>query len=299
MPKEDMKFMSNSKLMTADEIISISKVFVSHGVDKIRLTGGEPLIRADFDYILSQLHKLPVSLHLTTNGITLHKHIDHIVDCGIKDINISLDTLNMSKFSAITRRDSGHIVLNNIKLAIEKGLNVKINTVLLKDLNENEILDLIELGKDFPISVRFIEFMPFDKNDWEFDKAILLKDILELTANKYPNLKSISDHKNSTSKNFKIPGFKGDFGVISTVSTPFCTSCNRIRLTADGKIKNCLFESNELDLLTALRKKEDLNLVIHQSLKNKKASRGGMDTQKQFKEKGRTHINRSMIGIGG
>lgn len=299
MPQEDMEFMPSRDLMTKDEIVLLAKKFVELGVTKIRLTGGEPLVRKDFDDIFKELSQLPVSLHLTTNGVTLHKHLSVLVAGGLKDINISLDTLQQGRFKALTRRDSSNIVLKNIRRCIDLGLKVKINTVLLKDQNDDEIIDLIEFTRENDVSLRFIEFMPFDKNDWLRSKTVSLDDILSVASERFSNIIPLTDHYNSTSKNFKIPGFKGDFGVISTVSAPFCDSCNRMRLTADGKMKNCLFASGEVDLLSVFRKGEELIPLIKTCVLSKKEARGGLVSQENFIEKGAAHKNRSMIAIGG
>ena len=299
MPKEDMVFSPKEKLMSASEIQTLATHFVATGVNKIRLTGGEPLVRKDFDEIFKNLSELPVSMHLTTNGVTLHKHLDHLIKHGLKDINISLDTLQKSKFEAITRRDNLNIVMQNIQLALSAGLNVKVNTVLLKNTNEDEITRLIELGKEQELHIRFIEFMPFMANEWEYEKTILKADVIRFAEEKFGQIEKLNTHKNSTSNNFKVKGFKGDFGVISTISDPFCGGCNRIRLTADGKIKNCLFSSSEFDLLTKLRNNEDVKSIIEEAIYSKKKSRGGMSDQIDIIENGALHKNRSMIAIGG
>lgn len=300
MPTEKMQFMHQSKLMTREEIFEITKTFVDFGITKIRITGGEPLVRKDIDLILKDLSTLPVSIHMTTNGLLLHEHLDTMVECGIKDLNISLDSLRPSKFQEITRNNKQDVVLNNITEALERGIKVKINMVVMKDVNENEIVDFVRLTKELPLSVRFIEFMPFAGNEWDIKKNFLLPDILQLLKNNFDEtLINKETKKNGTTKNFQFEGFIGDFGVISTVSSPFCDGCNRIRLTADGKLKNCLFASDENDILKELRKGNDIKPTIIQNINAKKWSRGGMDSQTKFIEEGAKHDNRSMIAIGG
>ena len=298
MPTENMNFMANKHLMTADEIVSIAETFVKLGIKKIRLTGGEPLVRADFDSIFLRLSQLPVSVHITTNGVLLDKHLDHLVANGLKDINISLDSLQEEKFETITKRHYFRKVMSNIKKALDSGLKVKVNNVLMKGFNENEILDFVALTSDKNLSVRFIEFMPFNGNKWDYNKTLLLKDVLAKVENVY-NFEALDLGKNHISKNYKIKGFEGDFGVISTVSSHFCSGCNRVRLTADGKLKNCLFSTGEADLLSALRKGEDLVPLIATNVLAKKEARGGMVTKEMLINEGRTHLNRSMVAIGG
>ncbi len=169
----------------------------------------------------------------------------------------------------------------------------------MKNVNEDEIIDLIRLGEHKPLSIRFIEFMPFDQNQWHFEKTFLLDDVLDVVRNVYPSVSTLINKHNSTVKGFKVPGFLGDFGVISTVSAPFCGTCNRMRLTSDGKMKNCLFASTESDLLGAYRKKDDLTPLIEQNIFEKKEVRGGMESQDQITDMGQSHPNRSMVSIGG
>lgn len=292
--------MPNSKLMTADEIFKIAKTFVGFGITKIRLTGGEPLIRSDFHTVITQLATLPVSLHITTNGYFLHEHIDTLVTAGIKEINVSVDSLNEQHFNTITQTEAANKVFQNIQLAANAGLKIKINNVLIKDLNDNEIIDFINLTKNQNISVRFIEFMPFTNNKWHSDKTVSLNDILEKVQTTFSEpLIALKTDKNSTTKNYQLQGYRGDFGVISTVTAPFCSTCNRIRLTADGKLKNCLFATEETDLLTPLRANEAIETHILANVNAKKESRGGMTTNEDFKTNGANHKNRSMIAIGG
>ena len=298
MPTEEIDFLANKKLMSTDEIFEIAKTFVSLGIKKIRLTGGEPLLRKDFDTIFSRLASLPVSLHITTNGVLLHKHLDHMIAHGLKNINISLDSLQKDKFKSITKRNDFDKVIENIKLAQKSGLKIKINVVLIKDFNRDEILPFIELTKEENISIRFIEFMPFSGNKWDFNKTILLEDILDIVSKE----KEVITHKleaNHIAKTYSVNGYKGDFGVISTISSAFCSGCNRVRLTADGKLKNCLFSSGETDLLTAIRKGESIKELIIKNVLQKKKSRGGMDTLEDIKTEGSQHPNRSMLTIGG
>ena len=298
MPEEDMCFMSNKRLMTADEVVEIAATFVRMGVNKIRLTGGEPLIRSDFREIFTRLSALPVRLHLTTNGVLLDQHLIWLIEAGLKDINISLDSLEKDKFVSITKRDHHEKVTKVIQRACDLGVNVKLNTVLMKGMNEDEIIDFIRLTQNNILSVRFIEFMPFDGNKWNFDKTVLLYEVLTLVRKHY-QVNALEEGPNQIAKQFQVKGFQGDFGVISTVSSPFCGGCNRIRITADGKLKNCLFATEETDLLTAYRKGEYIAGLIHKNILGKKEVRSGMKSLNEFKIEGKLHKNRAMVAIGG
>lgn len=298
MPEEDYHFMPNQQLMQAEEIIQIAKIFVDQGVTKIRLTGGEPLVRKDAPEIIKALGKLGVELTITTNATRVEHFVDLFEEAGIQSVNISLDTLQKDKFHLITRRDQFETVKKNIDTLLSRGFKVKINVVVVKGLNDAEILDFIEWTKFAPIQIRFIEFMPFDGNKWNRDKLVTMHEILEIVNQQYAFI-SAENAAHDTSKHFSIPGHAGSFAIISTMSVPFCNTCNRIRLTADGKIKNCLFSEEESDLLKALRNGEALLPLIENSIKAKHKELGGQFT-KQFELIDANSIhNRSMIAIGG
>ncbi len=298
MPEEEYEFSAASKLMQVDEIIALAKIFAAEGVNKIRLTGGEPLVRKDADKIILALSKLPVSLTLTTNATRLHNFVDVLKDANIQSLNISLDTLQPDKFLLLTRRDQFKEVYNNIELMLLNNFHVKINVVVMKGLNDGEINDFIEWTKDTPVHVRFIEFMPFSGNKWTSNKVFTWQQILEVVESKY-TVTRLQDDIHDTAKKYTVPGHKGTFAVISTMSAPFCEGCNRMRLTADGKMKNCLFSKEETDLLTALRNGENVLPLIQQSIGSKAKALGGQFTT-DFEHLHPEEIhNRSMITIGG
>ncbi|WP_147676789.1 GTP 3',8-cyclase MoaA [Algibacter pacificus] len=301
MPAEGVPLSPKRHLMTYEEIYEIAKTFVKHGVTKIRLTGGEPLIRKDIPIILERLASLPVELSITSNAVIIDKFIDILKKYGVKKINVSLDSLNAEKFKHITRRNEFKKVYNNILLLVKEGFHVKLNAVLMKDFNEDEIIDFIHFTKDLPISVRFIEFMPFDGNKWDMSKMVSYADVMSLVHASFSEeqILRLQDAPNDTSKNYKIKGYKGSFAVISSVTNPFCDSCNRLRLTANGQLKNCLFSSGESDLLTTLREGNPIEPIIQKAVQAKFKVRGGMDTLKKLKEPKLHNNNRSMITIGG
>ena len=301
MPAEGLPLMPKNHLMTSDEIYSIAQIFVKYGVNKIRLTGGEPLVRKDFTRILERLTSLPVEVSLTTNAVLVDRYIETFKTCGISSLNVSLDTLQTEKFVTITKRDQFKQSYQNIQLLIREGFDVKLNVVLMKGFNEDEITDFVALTRDLPISIRFIEFMPFNGNQWDKSRLVTQKEILERVAEYFGEnaLFPLKIEANATAKNYKIAGHKGIFGIISSVSNPFCDTCNRIRLTANGKIKNCLFSNDELDLLTPFRDQQPMEALIAKAIFNKKAVRGGMSTFEQLNDPKNHNQNRSMLAIGG
>lgn len=301
MPEEGVQLSPKSHLMTYEEIYDIAKIFVHHGVTKIRLTGGEPLIRKDIPIILEKLSSLPVELSITTNAVAVDKFIDTLKENGVKSINVSLDSLDREKFKEITRRDQFEKVFSNIHLLVAEGFKVKVNVVLIKGFNDNEIIDFIQLTKDLPVSIRFIEFMPFDGNKWNVQKMVSYNEVMEYVNNSFSEkqLERLQDTPNDTSKNYKIEGYKGSFAIISSVTNPFCDTCNRLRLTANGQLKNCLFSSSESDLLTALRSGKSIDPIIKKAVEAKFKIRGGMDTFEKLQEPALHSQNRSMITIGG
>ena len=298
MPEEEYDFTPASKLMQKDEIEILSRIFVSLGVNKIRLTGGEPLVRKDAAEIITALSKLPVKLTLTTNGSRLHEFVDTLEQAGVRSLNISLDTLQPEKFQLITRRAQFEKIYSNIQLLLKKDFHVKVNMVVMKGLNDIEINDFVEWTKHEPVHVRFIEFMPFTGNRWTSNKVVTMQQMLEVIRQKY-NVERLQDEKHETAKGYKVPGHLGTFAIISTMSANFCADCNRMRLTADGKMKNCLFAEKETDLLTALRNGEDVIPLIHQNIRSKSKQLGGQfSTDFEHLHPEEIH-NRSMITIGG
>jgi len=301
MPADGIELSPKASLMTADEIFLIAQTFVQNGVDKIRLTGGEPLLRKDFPEIASKLASLDVALSITTNGILIDRHIDTLKLYGITKINLSLDTLIASKFHSITLRNQFEKVVDNLHLLLNNDFKVKVNVVLMKGFNENEIVDFVKLTQYLPLSVRFIEFMPFAGNEWDRSKMISQNEILSELEKNFPSkeIEKLEDEKNFTARTYRIKDFQGDFGIISSITNPFCDGCNRIRLTANGKIKNCLFSNAETDLLTPLRNGESITNLISESIKNKKKVRAGMVTLEEMDDPTLHFDNRSMIAIGG
>lgn len=301
MPADGILLSPKADLMTADEIYAIAKTFVNNGVDKIRLTGGEPLLRKDFPEIITKLASLKTEISITTNGILIDKHIEILKQFNVRKINLSLDTLVASKFQTITLRNQFEKVIDNLYLLLNNDFKIKVNVVLIKGFNDNEIIDFIKLTEFLPLSIRFIEFMPFAGNEWDKSKMVSQNEILNRVQNYFSEseIEKLKDNKNFTAREFKIKNYLGSFGIISSITNPFCDGCNRIRLTANGKIKNCLFSNSETDLLTAFRNGESIEDLIGFSIKNKKKKRAGMNTFDDINNPVLNLDNRSMIAIGG
>lgn len=299
MPEEDYPFLPAEQLMQPAEIEEIVRVFASLGVTKVRLTGGEPLARKDFEEILQRLRRLPVKLTLTTNATLLHRHMETLLQAGVSSINISLDTLQAERFFFLTRRDRLQQTMENIQLALHKGMQVKINMVVMKGINETEIPDFIEWTRHVPVEMRFIEFMPFTGNRWSGAQVFPRAEILSLIQ-QHHTITPLPVPPHSTSTPYQIEGFAGSFAIISTMSTPFCAGCNRMRLTADGKMKNCLFAADETNLLEALRAGQPLEPLIQTNILGKAEQLGGQLNQQPWQQLAPDQVvNRSMISIGG
>ncbi|CAH1790944.1 unnamed protein product [Owenia fusiformis] len=251
MPEEGVALTPKNELLTTQEIIKIASLFVREGVRKIRLTGGEPLVRKDIIELIGELNALKShgleSIAMTTNGITLSKKLPQLVSAGLNQLNISLDTLVPAKFEFVTRRKGWDRVLKSIDDAIEHGFDpVKVNCVVMRGLNEEEICDFVALTENKNIDVRFIEYMPFDGNKWNENKMVSYQEMLNIIRQRWPNFDKLSDAKSDTSKAYRVSGFKGQVGFITSMSEHFCGGCNRLRITADGNLKVCLFGNSEV-----------------------------------------------------
>lgn len=312
MPEETISCMPHKQLMQPEEIEAIAQTFVGLGVKKIRLTGGEPLVRKEAGSIIQRLSKLPVALTLTTNGVLVDQYLPTFKEAGIRSLNVSLDTLQEARFFQLTRRDALHKVWNNIQLLLREGFHVKLNVVVMRGVNEDEVTSFIALTRDLPLHVRFIEFMPFAGNRWHQDKVVTAPEMLQRAEEEFSFIK-LKDEKHATAKKYKVLNdkrsptlkqatpapFLGTFAFITTMSAPFCGDCNRMRLTADGKMKNCLFGKEELNLLEALRRGDSLVPLIEKSLMMKFEKMGGQFEKPYQETDGATLQNRSMIKIGG
>lgn len=296
MPEEGIELTEKENIMTLEEIIGIAKIFRNLGVDTVRLTGGEPMVRKNFGHLVRQLAALGLTLKLTTNGILLDRYLHIFQEIGLRKINISLDTLDKARSVFITKRDYFDRIMNNLENALKGPFEIKLNVVLIKGVNDQETNDFVALTRNKNLSVKFIEFMPFKGNQWDWSKGVSREDILDTVKSRFGNIERLSDPKHSTSANYQVKGHAGSFGIVSTITNPFCADCNRIRLTAGGKMKNCLFATSETDLLNPFRKGDDIRSLILEAIQTKKYSRDGMELKMEAKH---YEKNRSMISIGG
>jgi cyclic pyranopterin phosphate synthase len=299
MPEEGVPLTPTAKLLSADEIVRIARLFVSQGVDKIRITGGEPLIRSDLTQIIGQISQMKLkSIGITTNGIVLARHMPALIANGLTHLNISLDTLVPQKFEKISRRPATawFKVWKAIEMAkMAKFEAVKLNVVVMSGTNDDEICDFVELTKDSNLDIRFIEYMPFSGNKWDLVKMVSYQQMIDIIKEKYPTLDKLEDSIHHTAKAYKVPGHQGTIGFITSMSDHFCGGCNRLRITADGNLKVCLFGNAEVSLRDAMRSgstDDDLLELIGKGVKRKHAKHAGMMNLAKME-------NRPMILIGG
>jgi cyclic pyranopterin phosphate synthase len=255
MPAEGLDWMAREDLLTYEELARVARICVERfGFDGIRLTGGEPTVRANLPVLIEQLSSLGVDLSLTTNGTTLTNLAPTLVAAGLERINISLDSLQRDRFEQITRRDELDKVLEGIGAAVSAGLApVKINCVVMRGVNDDEIVDFARFGRDRGVTVRFIEFMPLDaQGEWTNEQVVTKAEIVAAIGDVFP-LEPVAERESDPAARWRYVDGGGEFGVIPSVTEAFCESCDRVRLTADGMLRHCLFATRELDLRTLLR----------------------------------------------
>lgn len=277
MPEEGVQLSPPSHNLTSTEIVYLAKLFVEQGVTKIRLTGGEPTVRRDIVELIQELGTLRAigleELCITTNGISLARKLDSLVAAGLSNINLSLDTLDPFQYTLMTRRNGLEAAMKSVNKILDlkkKGtpIKFKINCVVMKGLNDREVVGFSELGQNENIEIRFIEYMPFDGNRWSKGKMMTYQDTLDLIKQKYPDIHRVRDQPNDTSKTYKIPGFVGRIGFVTSMTENFCSSCNRLRITSDGNLKVCLFGKEEVSLRDILRDYNNGQPVEQSALEN-------------------------------
>jgi len=296
---EDQTFRPNADLMQDDEILLLTQLFASLGFDKIRLTGGEPTVRAHVVDIVRNIASTSGirSVSMTTNGLLLSRLAGQLAEAGLQRVNVSLDTLNPEKFKRLTRWGKLEDVWNGIEAAEEAGLTpIKINAVVVKGYNESDVVDLARLTLDHPWQIRFIEMMPFaGATDIQTGQVITAKEIQERIQSSLGDMELANGGKlDGEARLFRLPKGKGDVGFISSVTSPFCASCTRARLTADGRLRLCLLREKEVDLLTPLRAGatlDDLRQIILDGVWDKPWGHGLAE--------GVIPLNRVMNQIGG
>lgn len=276
MPEEGIESIPHDEILTYDEILRICEIVSELGIRKIKITGGEPLVRKDIVNLIRDIKNIDKieQVTLTTNGILLHEMLDDLYDAGIDAINISLDTLNKDNFKKITRRDGLEKVLMSIDKAYDLGIRVKINCLAIRDFNLRELVEIASFAKDREIDVRFIELMPigFGKKYTQIDND----EILSILESRFGTFEIVTEKRgNGPAKYYRNQNMKGCIGFISAISHEFCESCNRIRLTSSGFLKLCLHYNKGIDLKEPIRNvisDEDLKKLIHDTIWNKPIS---------------------------
>jgi cyclic pyranopterin phosphate synthase len=254
MPAEGMEWLPRADLLTFEEITRLADIMVRHfGIDAIRLTGGEPTVRAHLPKLVEMLSGLGVDLALTTNGATLRLLAEDLAAAGLRRINISCDSLRADRFAEITKRDSLHRVLDGVDAALEAGLSpVKLNVVMMRGVNDDEIIDFATYGRRTGVVVRFIEFMPLDaQGAWTNDQVVTYDEVRRTIDEVYP-LEPLA-RGSAPAERFRYRDGGGEIGIIASVTQSFCGSCDRVRLTAEGQFRNCLFANRDYDLRSLLR----------------------------------------------
>lgn len=301
MPEEGLEWLSRKELMTYEEMLHVCSLLVTMGIDKIRITGGEPFVRKDIMHFLTALSKLEGlrQITITTNGVLTAPYIPALKKLGIHSVNLSLDTLDRNRFFSITRRDELPLVMDTFNQLLFHNMEVKLNAVVMDKKNTQDIIPLVELTKNLPVSVRFIEEMPFNGEGshytglpWDYIR------IFNHIKETFPDIKKIPDPPYSTSYNYQIPGYKGSIGIIAAYTRSFCGSCNRIRITPQGMLKTCLYDDGVLNIKDLVREgynDEELKRSLLDAFGHRAID--GWQAEKLRKEKGPVH--ESMATIGG
>ena len=299
MPAEGLEWLGRDELLTFEEMTRVVRILASMGVEEARLTGGEPLARRDLPTLVSMLAEIPglTDLSLTTNGVLLDRFAGPLVEAGLRRLNVSLDSLSHVRFAEITRRDALDRVLAGLEAAEAHAelRPIKVNCVAIRGFTEEEVPALAELARRKPYVVRFIEFMPLDAEErWAGDDVLTGAEIRALIEERWP-LVEVPAKQSSTARRFRFADGKGEIGFVNPVSEPFCSSCDRIRLTADGQLRTCLFSRREWDLKTPLRagaSDGELAGLIRWAVKHK-------ELKHRINDPGFVRASRSMSQIGG
>ncbi|MFT7001684.1 MAG: molybdenum cofactor biosynthesis protein A [Spirosomataceae bacterium] len=255
MPHEGIDFLPKSHLLSYEEMLRMVRILAEEGVNKVRITGGEPFVRRGMMEFLEDLTNVPgiEQVNITTNGVLTSALVPDLKRIGIHSINLSLDSLNRERFHEMTRRDELPRVLETLHGLLEHGIKTKINTVVMAGKNDDDIISLAELAQDKPVAVRFIEEMPFNGEGLKLENFLSYQRIMEKIREKHPDIYRLADAPTSTSYNYQIPGFAGTVGVIAAYSRTFCGTCNRIRITPTGTFKTCLYDDGVMNVRDLLR----------------------------------------------
>ncbi len=305
MPQEGMPKLSHADVLRYEEVVRLAGIAIAMGIRKVRITGGEPLVRRDVVHLCSRIAQLPglESLTLTTNARLLAEHAERLYQSGVQRINISLDTLNPEKYARITRCDCFHEVWRGIEAAQRVGFHpIKLNVVAMRGINDDEIENLAAITIHQPFHVRFIEYMPVATDAGENQGRFLGADEILQRLRRLGRLLEVSSrNSNGPARHYQLAGAVGKIGIISPISHHFCATCNRLRLTADGKLRTCLFASEETDLQQPLRQgatDEELAAIITRAIQ-KKPARHPLDSPGMIENPPRKCLDRPMAAIGG
>ncbi len=301
MPEQGIDFVDKKELLTYEEMLHLIRLMAELGVHKVRITGGEPFVRKNLMVFIRELVQIPgiTSVPITTNGTVTRRHLDELVSLGINSFNLSLDSLDRQRFHDITRRDYLEEVMACLQEMLDRNLEVKINAVVMKDKNIEDLLPMVEMTREKNLSVRFIEEMPFNgagshyqQLEWNYLK------ILDHISNEFPKIEKLTDAPYSTSVNYRIDGFQGSFGIIPAYSRSFCGTCNRLRMTPQGLIKTCLYDRgvfNLRDLLRSGASDQQLKVAIQQAVGSR--AKNGFEAEAKSRQEGTSF--ESMASIGG
>ncbi len=300
MPEEGIQFSPKQELLSFEEILRVCTVMAQMGVNKIRITGGEPFLRKGLIDLLRDIKAIDGidSIAITTNGTILHNYLEDIIDLGINQINLSIDSINPKRFLDITKRDVFDQVWSCYQTLLESPVNLKLNAVVMHDHNIEDIIPMVALTESADVSVRFIEEMPFNGVEKQAPLIWDYKKILDHIKFAFPNLEKLKDPLGSTSLNYRVEGHKGTFGIIPAYTRSFCGSCNRIRLTPKGTIKTCLYDDGVFslrDMLRAGASNDEVAEAILQACNHR--AKDGFEAESS--RKGKLKIAESMATIGG
>ncbi|NER11278.1 cyclic pyranopterin monophosphate synthase subunit MoaA [Muriicola jejuensis] len=299
MPAEGIHFAKKDNLLSMEELKLLAGTLVDLGIDKIRLTGGEPFVRKDLMVLLRYLSSLTDirELSMTTNATLIGPYIEELKSMGITNINLSLDAIRKETFEKITRRDQFDVVYGNLMTLIDKGFNLRINFIVLENQNEQDIIPILKLQEEYPVSVRFLEEMPFNGGSRNFQTIKWnYREILKYIGTFYPDYEPLESPETSTSLNYKIPGHAGSFGIIPSFSRTFCGSCNRLRITATGDVITCLYGKPKMNVREILRGNDPVS-GLKKSIVEVIGKRAKTGFEAQEEHKG--VFENSMTSIGG
>ena len=301
MPEVGIKYLPKKELLTFEEIERLITIMASLGISKVRLTGGEPFVRNDLMQLIRRINSIDgiKDIHLTTNGILTADHIPELHSLKIATVNLSLDTLDRERFKEITRRDEFVKTWKTFELLMQHHIPVKINAVVMEGKNIEDILPLMELTKQYPVSVRFIEEMPFNGEGNHYTSLTwTYKRILNYLQEHHPTMQKIEDPLNSTAYHYQVPGYLGNIGIIAAFSRTFCGTCNRIRVTAQGVLKTCLYDDGVLNIKQLFRDgktDDEVREVLMQTFKSR--AKDGFEAEER--RKNGSPVMESMSTIGG